>query len=140
MRTSNDIPTCISPNCADIQGRYPGCTCDLPSHNYQFTWEPNPDWSKLSVTLYEIRRTPANFISYSPAPEILQYFKNVALKYDLYKYIKLSHIITGATWNEDEGKWFVAVKNLTTGETVQDWCHFLINGSGILKYVQVFPA
>lgn len=75
----------------------------------------------------------ANFVSYSPAPEILEYFKNVAMKYELYKYIKLSHIITGATWNEVEGKWFVEVKNLMTGEIGKDWCHFLINGSGILK-------
>lgn len=28
-------------------GRYPGCACDIPSHNYQYTWEPNPDWSHL---------------------------------------------------------------------------------------------
>ena len=27
--------------------RYPGCACDIPSHNYQFTWEPNPNWSTL---------------------------------------------------------------------------------------------
>lgn len=29
------------------ENRYPGCACDIPSHNYQFTWEPNPDWSAL---------------------------------------------------------------------------------------------
>jgi hypothetical protein len=25
--------------------RYPGCACDIPSHNYQYTWAPNYDWS-----------------------------------------------------------------------------------------------
>lgn len=75
----------------------------------------------------------ADRISYSPAPEILQYFINVAHKYHLYKYIKLSHVVTAANWNGDEGKWFVEIKNLTTGEIIKDWGHFLINGSGILK-------
>jgi cation diffusion facilitator CzcD-associated flavoprotein CzcO len=31
------------------ENRYPGCACDIPSHNYQFTWAPNPDWSALYV-------------------------------------------------------------------------------------------
>lgn len=26
---------------------YPGCTCDIPAHIYQFSWAPNPDWSEL---------------------------------------------------------------------------------------------
>jgi hypothetical protein len=30
-----------------FENRYPGCACDIPAHNYQFTWEPNPNWSAL---------------------------------------------------------------------------------------------
>jgi hypothetical protein len=30
-----------------FENRYPGCACDIPAHNYQFTWEPNPNWSTL---------------------------------------------------------------------------------------------
>ena len=30
-----------------FENRYPGCACDIPSHNYQFTWEPNPNWNQL---------------------------------------------------------------------------------------------
>lgn len=29
------------------ENRYPGCACDIPSHSYQFTWEPNPNWNSL---------------------------------------------------------------------------------------------
>lgn len=29
------------------ENRYPGCGCDIPSHNYQFTWEPYAEWTKL---------------------------------------------------------------------------------------------
>src|SRR5690349_19490321 len=25
-----------------FENRYPGCKCDVPSHNYQFSWRPNP--------------------------------------------------------------------------------------------------
>ncbi|KAI9870993.1 MAG: hypothetical protein M1830_003547, partial [Pleopsidium flavum] len=97
--------------------RYPGCACDIPSHNYQFTWEPNPDWT--------------NF--YSASREIFNYFKGVADKYELYRYIKLSHMVTGATWDEEEGIWKLRIKNLELGDVFDDWCNVLINGSGILN-------
>lgn len=73
--------------------------------------------------------------SYSPAPEILQYFRNVARKYDLYKFVKLSHRVVAADWDESEGLWKIRVENTSSGETFDDWCHFLISASGILKYV-----
>jgi cation diffusion facilitator CzcD-associated flavoprotein CzcO len=71
--------------------------------------------------------------SYSTSQEILEYFKGIAHKYELYKYIKLQHRVTGATWSEDEGMWHVQIENLETKEVLEDKCHFLINGSGILK-------
>ena len=99
------------------ENRYPGCACDIPSHNYQFTWEPHPGWN--------------NF--YSPGPEIFEYFRQVAQKYELYRFIKLSHKVVGATWDEHKGIWNVRVEDLSTGRTFDDWCHFMISGSGILK-------
>lgn len=30
-----------------FENRYPGCACDIPSHSYQFTWEPYPGWKHL---------------------------------------------------------------------------------------------
>lgn len=32
-----------------FENRYPGCACDIPSHNYQFTWAPSPEWKHLYV-------------------------------------------------------------------------------------------
>ncbi|KAJ5783021.1 cyclohexanone monooxygenase [Penicillium paradoxum] len=100
-----------------FENRYPGCACDIPAHNYQYTWEPNPEWSTF----------------YSSAGEIFKYFKNVATKYDLYKYIRLNHLVTGAAWNEEEGIWNLEIKNRETGETLHDWGHILINGCGVLN-------
>ncbi|CAH0023717.1 unnamed protein product [Clonostachys rhizophaga] len=99
------------------ENRYPGCACDIPSHSYQFTWEPNPRWK--------------NF--YSSAPEILQYFLAIAKKYDLYRFVKLSHQVVNAQWVEDDGIWRVTVKDLNSGAEIEDWCHFMISGSGILN-------
>lgn len=38
--------------------------------------------------------------SYSPAAEIQHYLYNVAIKYDVMKYIQLNTRVTGAWWNE----------------------------------------
>jgi Predicted flavoprotein involved in K+ transport len=29
------------------ENRYPGCGCDIPSVNYQFSWAPSPNWTSL---------------------------------------------------------------------------------------------
>ncbi|KAH8801392.1 hypothetical protein F5884DRAFT_824508 [Xylogone sp. PMI_703] len=99
------------------ENRYPGCACDIPSHSYQFTWEPNPHWDQF----------------YSSAPEILQYFLRLARKHDLYRFIKLNHQVIHAEWQESEGIWQVTIKDLASGTTFTDWCHFMISGSGILN-------
>ncbi|KAF7554696.1 hypothetical protein G7Z17_g2715 [Cylindrodendrum hubeiense] len=61
------------------------------------------------------------------------YFKGIANKYDLYKYVKLSHKLDAAKWDEDAGVWNVQVHNVETGETFHDWGHVLVNGTGILN-------
>jgi cation diffusion facilitator CzcD-associated flavoprotein CzcO len=74
-----------------FENRYPGCACDIPAHSYQLTFEPNKTGSRF----------------YAPAPEILEYWKGVARKYDLYKHIKLEHKVVEARWDDDVGKWQV---------------------------------
>ena len=49
---------------ADVGGvwrenTYPGAACDIPSHLYSFSFEPNPHWSR----------------TYSPQAEILDYLR-----------------------------------------------------------------
>lgn len=71
--------------------------------------------------------------SYSPWDEILDYFQGIAHKYELYRYIKLKHNVCEAIWNEEEGVWRVRIRILETGEVIEDDCHILINGTGILN-------
>ncbi|KAI1081666.1 hypothetical protein F5B20DRAFT_534885 [Whalleya microplaca] len=100
-----------------FENRYPGCACDIPSHNYQFTWEPEPEWTHY----------------YSGASEILEYFRKVARKHNLYRFVKLNHKVIGARWDEDKAIWIIKVENITSSEITHDWCHFMVTGSGILN-------
>jgi cation diffusion facilitator CzcD-associated flavoprotein CzcO len=87
------------------------------SHNYQFAWEPNPNWGSM----------------FSPAEEIRQYLESCVSKHDLSRYLKLSHQVIGARWHEESGRWHVRVKDLMTGRTFEDTCHYLLNAGGILN-------
>lgn len=98
-----------------LENRYPGCTCDIPSHSYQFTWARNPNWSQY----------------YSSSEEIWRYFKDVAVKYNLEKYVKFNSAVESATWNEETGKWEIKLQG--PDGTFQDECDILMNCSGVLN-------
>lgn len=65
------------------------------------------------------------------APEIKQYFLNFQAKYGLEQYVKLRSRVISAEWNEEEGKYHLYIE--TPEGPKQDWCHVLINGSGVLN-------
>ncbi|KAF7185047.1 FAD-binding monooxygenase aflW [Pseudocercospora fuligena] len=71
------------------ENRYPGAACDVPSHSYQFSFNPNPEWSAL----------------YAPSWEIREYLRSTAEKYGADRFIKLQHTVTRCNWNQDEGKY-----------------------------------
>jgi cation diffusion facilitator CzcD-associated flavoprotein CzcO len=101
------------------ENRYPRCKCDIPSHNYQFSWRPNPEWPAF----------------YSSHDEIHGYLKRLCDEEHLWDSIRLSHRVTRAEWNEDEGKWHLHIKDVTTDAVINDHCDFLLDASGILKWV-----
>ncbi|RYP76146.1 hypothetical protein DL771_001970 [Monosporascus sp. 5C6A] len=100
-----------------FENRYPGCRCDVPSHNYQFSWRPNPAWS--------------NF--FSSAEEIEKYLNETCEEEHMLDSIKTRHEVSGAWWDEDRGLWDLNVVDLETGEEFQDQANFIIDGSGILN-------
>lgn len=99
------------------ENRYPGCKCDIPSHNYQFSWKPNPEWSGF----------------FSPAAEIEDYLCRVCDEEQMNDNILLKHEVVGAFWNEVKASWTVKIRNSDTNVEFQDHCDFLLNASGILK-------
>ncbi|KAK7716065.1 hypothetical protein SLS63_011125 [Diaporthe eres] len=102
-----------------FENRYPGCACDVPSHNYVYSFEPKADFTSV----------------YAGSDEILTYFEGFVQKYSLDKYIRLSHIVEKTTWVDDgqDGRWEVVVKDLTTGQIHHDWCHVLVHATGYLN-------
>jgi cation diffusion facilitator CzcD-associated flavoprotein CzcO len=70
---------------------YPGCACDIPSHLYSFSFEPNANWSRMFPT----------------QPEILAYLRGVAQKHDLPGRTRFGAAIREAAWDEAAQKWCV---------------------------------
>lgn len=71
--------------------RYPGCACDIPSHLYSFSFEPNPGWSRR----------------FSPQAEIRDYLAGCARKYDLLRHIRFDTAIMSLRWVEPRALWEV---------------------------------
>lgn len=47
--------------------------------------------------------------------------------------MKLSTKVLEARWDEEKGLWSLTLEDQVTKGTWQDWCHVLINGTGILN-------
>ncbi|KAH6872091.1 cyclohexanone monooxygenase [Thelonectria olida] len=75
------------------ENRYPGCACDIPAPNYQFSWAPNPFWKSY----------------YASQGDILSYIKSVADQHELRPCIKTSHKVVNAVWLPDREVWQVTV-------------------------------
>ncbi|BBY23370.1 hypothetical protein MSTO_35750 [Mycobacterium stomatepiae] len=68
---------------------YPGLACDVKSHLYSFSFDLNPDWSRL----------------WSGQAEILAYFERCADKFGLRPHLKLRTEIVSARWEEEAQQW-----------------------------------
>jgi cation diffusion facilitator CzcD-associated flavoprotein CzcO len=100
------------------ENTYPGCACDIPSHLYSFSFELNPEWSRM----------------FAPQLEIQAYLKRCAEKYDLPSRIKLNASATDAIWNESTARWHVIAN---TGE--QFLARFFVSAIGAL-HIPSYPA
>ncbi|KAK0385087.1 hypothetical protein NLU13_7565 [Sarocladium strictum] len=99
------------------ENKYPGCACDVPSHNYTWSFEPKLDWSAV----------------YPPSAEIFAYFDGFANKYGLKRYIKTRHQVIGAVFNNQRNGYDLKVRDNVSGNTISDFADVLINASGILN-------
>lgn len=74
---------------------------------YQYTFEPNIQWSKY----------------FAPGAEILDYVQGVARRYGIDKKVKYNMKVIGATWNDEDGVWVVK------SQQTSDEDHPLIQGT-----------
>lgn len=98
------------------ENRYPGCACDVPSHLYSFSFERNPDWSRM----------------FASQPEIYQYLKSCVKRYGLAPYIRCNTRFREAAWDEAAGLWRITADGLRIAARV------LVSGMGAL-HVPRYP-
>ena len=91
---------------------YPGAGCDVPSHLYCFSFEPNPDWSQV----------------YAGQPEILRYLEHCATKYGIRRHIRFRTEIAEARFDASAGGWRLRTR---AGEEI--FADVLVSGTGQLS-------
>lgn len=63
------------------------------AHSYQYTFAPNPAWSRV----------------YASGQEIHQYLKSVVKRYSVDRFVKLSRQVLDVEWHEDVSKWYATL-------------------------------
>jgi cation diffusion facilitator CzcD-associated flavoprotein CzcO len=96
---------------------YPGAACDIPSHLYEFSFAPNPRWSRR----------------YAPQPEIQAYLEGIAESYGVADRIRTGTEVRGARWDAERGKW-----QLETSAGPHE-CDVLVTACGQLSVPAVPP-
>jgi cation diffusion facilitator CzcD-associated flavoprotein CzcO len=93
------------------ENTYPGLSCDVPSHFYSYSFALNPEWTQR----------------FSPGPEILAYFEDVARRYGVEALIRYGHEVNRCAF--ERGRWQIG---FTDGST--DEADFVIAATGVLHH------
>lgn len=106
---------------ADVGGvwhwnRYPGLTCDVPSHLYQYSFALKPDWRRVFAT----------------GPEIQAYHRAVAERHGVMAHVRLGCEATAA--RRTDAGWIVE-----TADGATHTCDFLVAATGVLHHINM-PA
>lgn len=99
--------------------QYPGCACDIPAHLYAFSFDRNPEWTRM----------------YAGREEIEEYLRACAQRYGLMPYIRLKTAMCQAAWDEAASLWRVTTAD---GATIQ--ARVLVSAVGglhIPKYPEI---
>lgn len=91
---------------------YPGAACDVSSHLYSFSFEPNPDWSRM----------------FSPHHEIQDYMYHCYNKYNLAPFTHLGENVDSMAFDDNQAVWIVH-----TASGKQYHAQFLVNAMGPLN-------
>jgi len=71
--------------------RYPGVSCDIPSHLYSFSFRPNPAWSRI----------------FAEGREIHEYLRSCVREEGLGDHLRLNCPLLEARWSDDDALWLV---------------------------------
>ena len=93
---------------------YPGLSCDVPSHVYCYSFEPNPEWSHL----------------FSPGAEIYSYFEKLVKKYGVDRNIRYGEEVTRCEFAG--GRWQIETRSGT-----RDSADVVIASTGVLHHPHI---
>lgn len=93
------------------ENTYPGLTCDVPSHAYTYSFEPNAEWS---------RQLP-------PGAEVQGYFEQTTCKYKIDELIRFNREVTRCAFID--GRW-----HLETASGMRDEADVVIAATGVLHH------
>jgi cation diffusion facilitator CzcD-associated flavoprotein CzcO len=101
---------------ADVGGTwwantYPGCQCDIPSNLYSFSFARKTDWTH----------------SYPEQPQILDYLRDCARRFEVLPHIRLGCELLDAAWDPGEQRWRIETSQGSTSARV------LIAAPGLLS-------
>lgn len=88
---------------------YPGAACDVPSHVYSFSFEPNPSWTR----------------AFAESSEIQAYLLGLVEKWDLRPHLRLRTEVVDARFDERAGGW-----TLTTRGDESLFARVVVSGVG----------
>jgi cation diffusion facilitator CzcD-associated flavoprotein CzcO len=90
---------------------YPGVAVDIPSFSYQFSFERNPDWSRL----------------YAPGRELKAYAEYCVEHYGLSDRLRFDTRVTGCAYDDDGDFWTISTE---AGDDVT--ARYVVGATGVL--------
>ncbi|KIY71961.1 FAD/NAD-P-binding domain-containing protein [Cylindrobasidium torrendii FP15055 ss-10] len=100
---------------------YPGAMSDIPVHFYSLSTDLKKDWN----------------YSHELQPQMFEYLKDLAKKYDLYSKCVFNTLVTSAQWDADKELWRVESSDTITGKTSIIEAKVLVSALGILEVPRV---
>jgi 4-hydroxyacetophenone monooxygenase len=99
-----------------LENTYPGCGVDTPSHLYSFSFSPNTEWSRF----------------FAKRPEVHTYLDRLAEDNDLKSFIKFSHEVVRADYDDLSATWTVTLTD-PAGEEATLQAPVLVSAVGMVN-------
>ncbi|KAJ7073311.1 hypothetical protein B0H15DRAFT_869258 [Mycena belliarum] len=96
---------------------YPGASSDVAVHFYSLSTDLNPDWPS----------------THASQPEMLDYLRKLARKYELYPQIAFNRLVVSATWSAAEQVYHVVTEDVVSRKRSSTTAKILVSALGLLE-------
>ncbi|KAG8719460.1 hypothetical protein FRC08_002774 [Ceratobasidium sp. 394] len=98
-----------------LENTYPGCACDVPSHWYSLSTEPNPDWTMM----------------FSGQAEIRTYWERLVEKHKIGPHIEFHTEVLSAVWDEKDQVYTITLRDVRSQETREVQAQIAVSAVGV---------